>query len=996
MVVVTGLTAMHHHNPRSRHAGPSTVTPSASSKRRQTVASTIIDPGPGCSSSSGSDYEGGSGSPMEYKKPQLRHEFHQYGDHSKGSNVHTRIQEPGFFYNGEQNSSDHIEPLSGPENFQKSTKSSMKLQHRDSLENFDSSPVSHLSSVSSSSFPPQKSAMKLSKTSNTYSNKNGVVNHNAHNLYKRTSFSLCNNSDSVKDTGQDYLQLNQPADIPKLSSVQNSTNGHSLQWSKSPVSSMKSPLREEVSFLTQYSDSCLIDAGEHHARSRNSFTQQQDQQKVMDASVVHQNRSSDEPALNSSASKDPSSQPHIRRKTPKLSSAGPLFHNGRHSRPQDDSVQTHNGPRLGNTKHSLTSMSLDSPYASMSRLDKWGPSYVTASFFMSKGATDPIHHPVPRRGVVGGFQRSHSSSLFAKVSASHSEAVTDNESDGTSPTISSSSGTVGGSSCEAAPSASQPALHSHLQQQHRPRSTSNEMFTPPYLKHLNFLQYQSPLVAAHRLHSSSRDLSSISRDAASLVEGKHDVGSLRSVKMIHITKNEDSGSVKSLSFSRTSSGDSSSLNKESQASSANHVGQYGYNPYSTLPRKGSHGQYLRRTVSHDPRVGEVRVDSTPAVVRTASDGEIESEYVTLDRTYIPSSSSRLCRVIEDVPTTQPSKPNFSKQSLSPPLHSPSSLEHSGHVNSISSTRPKSYSRNKASRDSESSESNGDIPTNPIARESNLVNSSNSLNNSMSSGQLRANAEDQKSTSVKKRYGPGPLKAMAETLGSVFFTNRASSDAGGSSRQSSGESSLSPFESNNSYLSSPASPISPLAMSLNYSSMQRSGSSRSKVDRQPPQTGRMTRSKSLPDLQKDVDGNEDQSANALTNYSDDEDGDEFGFLSYPISFSSSFSSSSCTSTVMNKAKSSPSPGTRIFPKRWRSKSKAASSSAPDPSAMWTPGPPDGIGHYDGISNEDDGVSGSAGGGVGGVGSDDGGGDGDDNDDEDLVLIAVNLVGFFLHP
>ncbi|RUS87255.1 hypothetical protein EGW08_005007 [Elysia chlorotica] len=203
---------------------------------------------------------------------------------------------------------------------------------------------------------------------------------------------------------------------------------------------------------------------------------------------------------------------------------------------------------------------------------------------------------------------------------------------------------------------------------------------------------------------------------------------------------------------------------------------------------------------------------------------------------------------------------------------------------------------------------------------------------MNTSQSITNTNNRKSLSTKKKYGPGPLRAMAESLGSVF-TNKASSDTESPSRQSSIDTPLSSFD-----LSSPTSPISPLAMSVNYGTMLRSGSSRTK-DQTQPQSGRMTRSKSLPDLQKDAkdasDAKDDSGSgdNAAKNYSDDEDGDEFGFLSYPISFSSS-----CASAVMNKAKSSPSPGARIFPKRWRSKSKTASTGAPDPAAMWTPGPP----------------------------------------------------------
>ena len=67
-----------------------------------------------------------------------------------------------------------------------------------------------------------------------------------------------------------------------------------------------------------------------------------------------------------------------------------------------------------------------------------------------------------------------------------------------------------------------------------------------------------------------------------------------------------------------------------------------------------------------------------------------------------------------------------------------------------------------------------------------------------------------------------------------------------------------------------------------------------------------RSRSLPDLQIDIGG-------SSCNFSDDEDGDDFGFLSYP------FLPSCFTTAAMQKAKS-PSPGHKILPKRWRSKTK----------------------------------------------------------------------------
>ncbi|BFZ24242.1 hypothetical protein BsWGS_27281 [Bradybaena similaris] len=89
---------------------------------------------------------------------------------------------------------------------------------------------------------------------------------------------------------------------------------------------------------------------------------------------------------------------------------------------------------------------------------------------------------------------------------------------------------------------------------------------------------------------------------------------------------------------------------------------------------------------------------------------------------------------------------------------------------------------------------------------------------------------------------------------------------------------------------------------------------------------LPRSHSLTDLQ----AREEVPTSDRNNYSDDEDGDHFGFLRYPVSLWPS-----SNSAAMNKAKS-PSPGNRIFPKRWRSKTNVLPSLS-TPVAMWTPGP-----------------------------------------------------------
>lgn len=92
--------------------------------------------------------------------------------------------------------------------------------------------------------------------------------------------------------------------------------------------------------------------------------------------------------------------------------------------------------------------------------------------------------------------------------------------------------------------------------------------------------------------------------------------------------------------------------------------------------------------------------------------------------------------------------------------------------------------------------------------------------------------------------------------------------------------------------------------------------------------RRKRSRSLPDLQAD-------GAENVSCYSDDEDGDDFGFRNSPYSSAASncSPSPSTASPGMLKAKS-PSPGRRkILPKRWRSKTKPVPNVTA--SSLWSP-------------------------------------------------------------
>ncbi|KAL8576342.1 hypothetical protein ACOMHN_048909 [Nucella lapillus] len=105
-----------------------------------------------------------------------------------------------------------------------------------------------------------------------------------------------------------------------------------------------------------------------------------------------------------------------------------------------------------------------------------------------------------------------------------------------------------------------------------------------------------------------------------------------------------------------------------------------------------------------------------------------------------------------------------------------------------------------------------------------------------------------------------------------------------------------------------------------------------------------RSKSLSDLR--LDGSDVSTTHASGCYSDDEDGDDFGFLSHHQSPSPSphggegdaTPSVSSPRTAMHKGKvagGTSSPSHRLLPRRWRTKHKNSSSSAHQAQAMWSP-------------------------------------------------------------
>ncbi|KAL8582227.1 hypothetical protein ACOMHN_036984 [Nucella lapillus] len=100
-----------------------------------------------------------------------------------------------------------------------------------------------------------------------------------------------------------------------------------------------------------------------------------------------------------------------------------------------------------------------------------------------------------------------------------------------------------------------------------------------------------------------------------------------------------------------------------------------------------------------------------------------------------------------------------------------------------------------------------------------------------------------------------------------------------------------------------------------------------------------RSKSLSDLTGDSNARSQQTSGR---YSDDEDGDDFGFLSHPVhaaTVSVSAVSSKASSSSSSSSSSTPSTSSsqRLLPRRWRNKGKNSSSSSSGSSqqAMWNP-------------------------------------------------------------
>lgn len=299
--------------------------------------------------------------------------------------------------------------------------------------------------------------------------------------------------------------------------------------------------------------------------------------------------------------------------------------------------------------------------------------------------------------------------------------------------------------------------------------------------------------------------------------------------------------------------------------------------YGIHSRCRSSEMCLRRTVSYEPQSHDAR----PTIVKTQSHGEIDSDYVYLDNRYTLDKYTNL-RHLNESAVHLP----FVASNTPQPPRANNSFKHIQHNHNFMS---------------EDDDDDCDTNTVHVVGSSNLARSSRSM--------LKTNhVSDSRSPKSNKKSTAGALRIMAETFGSLFSPKAPDNVRSSSSPRR--------VDISRGSLSS--------VQKTTNRSLRRSKSGQPYEEEEEART--LSRSKSLSDLPTGDHG----AGSVNRNYSDDEDGDDFGFLSYPVSFKPS-----STSTAMSKAKS-PSPGKRIIPKRWRSKTNAlpiASTSV----AMWTPGP-----------------------------------------------------------
>ena len=403
---------------------------------------------------------------------------------------------------------------------------------------------------------------------------------------------------------------------------------------------------------------------------------------------------------------------------------------------------------------------------------------------------------------------------------------------------------------------------------------------------------------------------------------------------------------------------------------------------------------LRRSVSADPNsrdreqqyfptarpLGSPRQD--PGIPRVCSDGDLlESEYVTLDYTYTGAGAGREGSR-DSVHGGGYSSDNAAPfSSLSPSSSSPpdsgqyyrryySDENNYYYVNG--------YSSGYVSNGSCSSRS-GSGSTGSLQRSGTLPTSSPMRNRTMSVERVWAHPRS--TASMDRGWGTPPRKKSSQTLQTVAENfvqgmNPGKSilkNGGGSNcnNNNNGSGTNTPRSANSSRRSSVASrqgtngsldsssiissdfansepsrapttntPLhSILVKPRNFSQSVRGprSSSRGSSSKHKEHPNRLRlRSKSLSDLRQDNDATANGSG-ASGCYSDDEDGDDFGFLSHPL-HAGTVSVVSRASAAMHKAKSASgtsSPSHRLLPRRWRTRGKSSTASAHPAQPMWTP-------------------------------------------------------------
>ena len=392
---------------------------------------------------------------------------------------------------------------------------------------------------------------------------------------------------------------------------------------------------------------------------------------------------------------------------------------------------------------------------------------------------------------------------------------------------------------------------------------------------------------------------------------------------------------------------------------------------------------LRRSVSADPNsrdreqhyfpssrpLGSPHED--PGIPRVCSDGDLlESEYVTLDYTYKPTRDGSKDSVIRGSYSDNAAQFPSSESGNYRRYYSDESNYY--YVNG--------YSSGYVSNGSCSSRS-GSGSTGSLQRSGTLPTSSAMRNRTMSAERLWTH--HRATSSADRGWGTPPRKKSSQTLQTVAEnfvqgtnpgksilkngnSNNNNNNGSGTNTPRSASSSrrssitsrqgvngsqdscsiISSDFANNEPSRVPTTPT-PLqgilvkhnnfSQSLSHTAGGIRSSSRSSSSKHKEHPNRLRlRSKSLSDLRLDNDATASNGASGC--YSDDEDGDDFGFLSHPSHAGTGSAVVSRAPTAMHKAKSAggtSSPSHRLLPRRWRTRGKTSSTAAHPAQPMWTP-------------------------------------------------------------